>query len=91
MLYEVITTFASQSGIDPALIKGDNLYPYIATNLLGPGILILFLIGLMASAYSSADSALAALTTSFTVDIIGIKNKTEAQVKKTRTKSYNFV
>ncbi len=90
----LLVTFASQSGIDPALIKGDNLYPYIATNLLGPGILILFLIGLMASAYSSADSALAALTTSFTVDIIGIKNKTEAQVKKTRTKvhiAFSFV
>jgi len=82
----LLTIFATQSGIDPELIKGDNLYPYIATNLLGPGILILFLIGLMASAYSSADSALTALTTSFTVDIIGIKNKDESQIKKIRTK-----
>jgi len=80
----LLTIFASRTGIDPTLIQGDNLYPYIATNLLGPGILILFLIGLMASAYSSADSALTALTTSFTVDIIGIKNKTEKEVKKTR-------
>lgn len=81
----LLMTFAQHITIDPALIAGDNLYPYIATNHLGPVVLVLFLIGLMASAYSSADSALAALTTSFTVDIIGIKNKTEAQVKKTRT------
>lgn len=82
----LLTIFASQSGISPDLIQGDNLFPYIATNLLGPVILILFLIGLMASAYSSADSALTALTTSFTVDIIGIKNKDESQIKKIRTR-----
>ncbi len=82
----LLSIFASQSGLNPELIQGDNLYPYIATNMLGPVILILFLIGLMASAYSSADSALTALTTSFTVDIIGIKNKSESQIKKTRLK-----
>lgn len=82
----LLSIFAAKSGVAASLIQGDNLYPYIATNLLGSGILILFLIGLMASAYSSADSALTALTTSFTVDIIGIKNKTEAQIKKVRTK-----
>lgn len=81
----LLMTFANTLSINPSLISGDNLYPYIATTQLGPVVLILFLIGLMASAYSSADSALAALTTSFTVDIIGIKNKSEAQIKKTRT------
>lgn len=83
----LLMTFVNSIGIpaDSELIAGDNLYPYIATTQLGPVVLILFLIGLMASAYSSADSALAALTTSFTVDIIGIKNKTEQQIKKTRT------
>ena len=83
----LLMTFVNSIGIpaDSELIAGDNLYPYVATTQLGPVVLILFLIGLMASAYSSADSALAALTTSFTVDIIGIKNKTEQQIKKTRT------
>lgn len=80
----LLMTYAQNYGIDPALIKGDNLYPYIATNLLGPVVLILFLIGLMASAYSSADSALTALTTSFTVDILGIKDKSEDKIRKTR-------
>lgn len=82
----LLMIFASKNNIDPNLIKGDNLYPYIASNYLGTGVLILFLIGLMASAYSSADSALTALTTSFTVDIIGINNKTETQIKKIRTR-----
>jgi Na+/proline symporter len=83
----LLMTFVNSIGIPADLerIAGDNLYPYVATTQLGPVVLILFLIGLMASAYSSADSALAALTTSFTVDIIGIKNKTEQQIKKTRT------
>ncbi len=83
----LLMTFVNSIGIPADLerIAGDNLYPYVATTKLGPVVLILFLIGLMASAYSSADSALAALTTSFTVDIIGIKNKTEQQIKKTRT------
>lgn len=82
----LLMSFVNSIGIsDPELIAGDKLFPHIATTQLGPVVLILFLIGLMASAYSSADSALTALTTSFTVDIIGIKNKNEKQIKKTRT------
>lgn len=82
----LLMTFVESVGIsaNSHLILGDNLFPYIATTHLGSLVLILFLIGLMASAYSSADSALAALTTSFTVDIIGIKNKSEKQIKITR-------
>jgi Na+/proline symporter len=38
---------------------------------------ILFLLGLIAAAYSSADSALTALTTSFCVDILNIDKKSE--------------
>ncbi len=78
--------YASKMGIDPDLIKGDDLYPYLAANYLGPVVLIFFILGLMASAYSSADSALTALTTSFTIDIIGIKNKSEKQIKTMRKK-----
>ena len=80
----LLMIFAQNHGIDPSLIEKDSLYPYIAENVLGQGVLLLFIIGLMSSAYSSADSALTALTTSFTVDILGIKNKTENQIKKTR-------
>ncbi len=49
----------------------DHLFPEIALNHLGTFAGIVFIIGLIAAAYSSADSALTALTTSFTLDILG--------------------
>jgi Na+/proline symporter len=49
----------------------DNLFPMIATGGYLPQVVgIFFILGLVAAAYSSADSALTALTTSFTVDIL---------------------
>jgi SSS family transporter len=61
----------------------DLLFPEIALNSnLGSLIGITFLLGLIAAAYSSADSALTSLTTSYCVDIIDISNKTkEYQIK----------
>ncbi|MGH1336452.1 MAG: sodium:solute symporter [Aureispira sp.] len=51
----------------------DTLYPTIALQYLPTGVGLLFLIGLVAAAYSSADSALTALTTSFCVDFLGFE------------------
>ena len=49
----------------------DNLFPLVATGGYLPQVVgIFFIVGLVAAAYSSADSALTALTTSFTVDIL---------------------
>lgn len=65
----------------------DTLFPEIAFNHLKPVAGIVFIIGLISAAYSSADSALTALTTSFTVDFLGIKRKphlTETKRKKIR-------
>ena len=61
----------------------DLLFPDIALNSnLGSLIGITFLLGLIAAAYSSADSALTSLTTSYCVDFIDISNKTkEYQIK----------
>ena len=61
----------------------DLLFPEIALNSnLGSLIGITFLLGLIAAAYSSADSALTSLTTSYCVDFIDISNKTkEYQIK----------
>lgn len=60
----------------------DLLYPTIAINHLGPIIGIVFVLGLIAAAYSSADSALAALTTSFCVDFLGFEKKENPDEKK---------
>lgn len=69
----LLTVYASQQGIDA---QKDQLFPTIAVNSgLGIGLAIVFLLGLIAAAYSSADSALTSLTTSFSIDILGIEKK----------------
>lgn len=61
----------------------DYLYPRLAIGgYLGIVTAVAFIIGLTASAYSSADSALTSLTTSFSIDILDIKDKpVDEQVK----------
>jgi len=72
--------FAASNGITA---EGDNLYPIIATSgELGIVVGLFFILGLIAAAYSSADSTLTALTTSFSVDFLHIdQQETEQQVK----------
>lgn len=74
----LLTVYARNNGIEASK---DDLFPFIATQSgLGFGIAICFILGLIAAAYSSADSALTALTTSFSIDILDIENKyTEAK------------
>jgi len=63
--------FAQQKGIDIP-VKADQLFPMIALQSGLPAVVgLFFILGLIAAAYSSADSALTALTTSFSVDILG--------------------
>lgn len=63
-------------------VRKDNLFPFLAINYLPPAVGVIFVLGLIAAAYSSADSALTALTTSFCIDFLGLDKKTET--KKTR-------
>lgn len=67
----LLYVFAGQTGI-PIPENTDDLYPLIALNHLGLPVGIAFLMGITAAAYSSADSALTALTTSFSIDFIKI-------------------
>src|SRR5690606_17198819 len=53
----------------------DELYPSLALNNLGQLTGIVFLVGIIAAAFSSADSALTALTTSFCVDILKLPSR----------------
>jgi Na+/proline symporter len=51
-------------------VAGDDLLPmFAATGQLGHSVVVLFTLGIVAAAFSSADSALTSLTTSFCVDI----------------------
>ncbi|NBC09639.1 MAG: sodium:solute symporter [Bacteroidetes bacterium] len=68
--------------------RTDQLYPTIALNHLPAAVGIFFIIGLIAAAYSSADSALTALTTSFCVDFLGFEETEGAEEEKKRTRLY---
>ena len=72
----------------PLPAKGDSLLPdFIATGAMGQAVLVFFTIGIIASAFSSADSALTALTTSFCIDILGIEDQEEMKNEECRMKN----
>lgn len=70
----------------------DDILPMFCTSgILGSSILIFFTIGIIAAAFSSADSALTALTTSFCVDILGVTHQETRQAKRTRLKVHLLI
>jgi SSS family transporter len=62
--------------------SSDDLFPTLALNHLGLIVGVFFLLGIIASSYASADSALAGLTTSFCIDFLNFRNKKEEQKKR---------
>jgi SSS family transporter len=77
--------YAGQNGIEiPA--RTDGLYPLIALNHLSTFAGVVFLLGIVAAAYSSADSALTALTTAFCMDFLNFEKKEESLKKPIRLK-----
>ena len=85
----LLFTYAQQYQVDIPMIDGkvktDLLFPKIALNEgLGSGFGIVFILGLIAAAYSSADSALTSLTTSFSIDFLNIDAKEKGEKKKLR-------
>lgn len=68
---------ANVGGAFPAdSLKGDSLFPtLVQSGVFGTGVMVLFILGITAAAFSSVDSALTALTTSVCIDILGIENK----------------
>jgi Na+/proline symporter len=66
--------YAEQKGINlPS--RTDDLFPLLAIKYFGTFAGTLFLLGILSAAYSSADSALTALTTSFCVDFLNLDSK----------------
>jgi Na+/proline symporter len=90
LLGGLLYLYAGSKGITTA---GDDLFPTIAINSGLPFfITICFMIGLISAVFPSADGALTALTSSFCIDILGIKrnpNLSEAQQKRTRLLVHN--
>ena len=85
----MLTQYAAQNGITA---KKDDLFPTIAM-LPEIGIVTssFFLLGLIAAAYSSADSALTSLTTSFCIDIIELDKKPKESQKHVRKRAHIFI
>ena len=74
MLGASLYLFCAARGI-PTPAKSDELYPMLAFRHLSPYIGIVFMMGLIATTYSTSDSALTSLTTSFCVDILGFERR----------------
>jgi Na+/proline symporter len=75
--------FAAQQGI-VLPVKGDEILPFFALNHFPQTVFLIFIIGMIAAAFSSADSALTALTTSFTVDILRMDHVNNSRSKRVR-------
>lgn len=85
--------YASKMGIAiPELT--DDLFPTLAINHFGVVAGSVFFLGLIAAAYSSADSAITALTTTFTIDFLGINKRDNMSTKskeRLRYKTHFFI
>ena len=73
--------FSASKGIELP-VRSDDLFPVIAISHLGPVAGLVFLIGLISAAYPSADGALTSLTTSFSIDFLGINRRADLSEDK---------
>ncbi len=79
--------FASAKGITLPE-RTDDLFPIISINHLGPIAGLVFILGLISAAYPSADGALTSLTTSVSIDFIGLDKKDHLSEKQKRKIRY---
>ncbi|CAM1347703.1 sodium:solute symporter [Tenacibaculum insulae] len=85
----LLTDYATTNEINA---HKDQLFPTIAmSGDLGLATSLFFLLGLIAAAYSSADSALTSLTTSFSIDILEIDKKENQQEKESIRKKIHVL
>ena len=89
----LLYTYSYEMGINIPLFEGkestDLIFPEIALNQnLGAAVGITFILGLVAAAYSSADSALTSLTTSLCIDFINIDQYKPETQKSIRVKAH---
>ncbi len=77
----ILFLYTAQTGMDmPA--RSDDLFPVISLRQLGPMAGLVFMIGLISAAYPSADGALTSLTTSFSIDFLGMNKRTDITEKQ---------
>ncbi len=84
--------YAAEMGIDIPE-RTDDVFPLLAIKYFGTAVGVFFLLGIIAAAYSSADSALTALTTAFSIDFLKV-DPHSSSATKTRIKvhlSFSFI
>jgi Na+/proline symporter len=80
LLGGLLYLYAGAKGI---AVTGDDLFPTIAVKSGLPFLItICFIVGLVSALFPSADGALTALTSSFCIDILGMKRRTDWDEKK---------
>lgn len=85
----LLYTYSAGLNVHPV---GDALLPTLALGgYLGEAVAALFTLGIVAAAFSSTDSALTALTTSFCVDILGLERQQLPAGRATRVRRYAFL
>jgi Na+/proline symporter len=65
------------AGTNTVAATGDKLFPTIALQHMPPFISIVFIIALISALFPSADGAITALTSSFCIDLLGLKRRTD--------------
>jgi solute:Na+ symporter, SSS family len=79
----LLLIFIQNKGL--TVISSDDIFPTIAIKYLGPVAGVVFLIGLISAAFPSADGALTSLTTSVSIDFLGLERR-EGISEKTKTR-----
>ena len=79
LLGGLLYLFAEANGIK---VVNDDLFPTVALKFLPTALSIVFIIGLISALFPSADGALTALTSSYCIDILGIKRREDLDEKK---------
>ncbi len=74
--------FATANGV---AATGDKLFPAVALQYMSPFISIVFIIALISALFPSADGAITALTSSFCIDLLGLKRREDWDEKKKQT------
>ncbi len=89
LLGYLLLEYSSLHSIDASK---DSLFPTIATRSeMGWGVKLFFIIGLIAAAFSSIDSALTSMTTSVSIDILGIQNIKDEKQQVNQRKKIHFL
>jgi Na+/proline symporter len=84
----LLLIFAANHGIDLPQ-RSDDILPFFCTSgTFGTSLTVCFTIGIIAAAFSSADSALTALTTSFCVDILRIQKLNPTPARRIRLRAH---